>query len=186
MGAPPPVAAGCCLRSCRPCGCSGRRDDHCSLRLPRRRWRSGRAGDWGDGVCASACGRRGRRSGRRHRRYPFARGQTRGEWRGARVGGGARRRSASTGRARGWHRFDGVGADELIRDRGAWLVSVGRPLLADPYWPLRAADDLGVAPPLPLGYAPALGAGAGELSSAFGRTVSSPDHSKRVDDCTKV
>jgi 2,4-dienoyl-CoA reductase-like NADH-dependent reductase (Old Yellow Enzyme family) len=54
---------------------------------------------------------------------------------------------------------DGLAAERLVREHGASLVSVGRPLLANPYWPLRAAEDLRVMPPLPATYAPALGAG---------------------------
>jgi 2,4-dienoyl-CoA reductase-like NADH-dependent reductase (Old Yellow Enzyme family) len=53
---------------------------------------------------------------------------------------------------------DGLAAEQLVRERGASLVSVGRPLLANPYWALRAAEDLRVAPPLPPTYAPALDA----------------------------
>jgi NADPH2 dehydrogenase len=53
---------------------------------------------------------------------------------------------------------DGLAAERLVRERGASLVSVGRPLLANPYWPLRAAEDLRVQPPLPAIYAPALDA----------------------------
>jgi 2,4-dienoyl-CoA reductase-like NADH-dependent reductase (Old Yellow Enzyme family) len=81
---------------------------------------------------------------------------------------------------------DGEGAEELLRDRDMSLVSVGRPLLADPYWPIRAATDLGVAPPLPAAYADALREGEGVFSQAFGGSVSSPDRSKHVDGCTKV
>lgn len=76
----------------------------------------------------------------------------------------------------------GADAQELLRDRGAWLVSVGRPLLSDPYWPLRAARDVGIAPSLPPAYAHALGAGESELSPMFDGAVFSPDHSKRIDD----
>jgi NADPH2 dehydrogenase len=53
---------------------------------------------------------------------------------------------------------DGHAAEQLVGERGASLVSVGRPLLANPYWPLRAAEDLQVAAPLAPTYAPALGA----------------------------
>ncbi|HEY3970790.1 MAG TPA: hypothetical protein VGL79_05270 [Solirubrobacteraceae bacterium] len=53
---------------------------------------------------------------------------------------------------------DGHAAEQLVRELGASLVSVGRPLLANPYWPLRAAEDLRVTPPRPLAYASALGA----------------------------
>jgi NADPH2 dehydrogenase len=48
--------------------------------------------------------------------------------------------------------LDGPSAQRLLDDHGAALVSVGRPLLSDPYWPLRAAHDLGVAPPLAPAY----------------------------------
>jgi 2,4-dienoyl-CoA reductase-like NADH-dependent reductase (Old Yellow Enzyme family) len=53
---------------------------------------------------------------------------------------------------------DGRAAERLVREHGASLVSVGRPLLANPYWPLRAAEDLQATPPLPPAYASALGA----------------------------
>jgi NADPH2 dehydrogenase len=53
---------------------------------------------------------------------------------------------------------DGHAAEHLVRERGASLVSVGRPLLANPYWPLQAAEDLRATPPRPLAYASALGA----------------------------
>lgn len=55
---------------------------------------------------------------------------------------------------------DGHAAEQLVRERGASLVSVGRPLLANPYWPLRAAEDLRAPLPQPLAYASALGASA--------------------------
>jgi NADPH2 dehydrogenase len=54
---------------------------------------------------------------------------------------------------------DGHAAERLVRERGASLVSVGRPLLTNPYWSLRAAEDLRVAPPLPTAYASALDVG---------------------------
>ena len=46
-------------------------------------------------------------------------------------------------------------ADEIIRRGQADLVFLGRELLRDPYWPLRAASELGTNPawPLPYGYA---------------------------------
>jgi 2,4-dienoyl-CoA reductase-like NADH-dependent reductase (Old Yellow Enzyme family) len=81
---------------------------------------------------------------------------------------------------------DGKGAEDLLRDNGASLVSVGRPLLADPYWPGRAALELGVEVPLPSAYAQVLRERGGEPSLPFGGAVSSPDHSKQVDDRTKV
>jgi 2,4-dienoyl-CoA reductase-like NADH-dependent reductase (Old Yellow Enzyme family) len=44
---------------------------------------------------------------------------------------------------------DGRSAEELLCRSGATLVAVGRPLLADPRWPLTAAAELGVEmPPL--------------------------------------
>jgi NADPH2 dehydrogenase len=82
--------------------------------------------------------------------------------------------------------LDGLGAQKLLDDNGASLVSVGRPLLANPYWPLHVADRMGVSAPAPSAYAHALGSLAGEFSSAFGRAVSSPDHSKHIDGCTSV
>ncbi len=51
---------------------------------------------------------------------------------------------------------DGREAQAVIERHGAALVSVGRPLLEDPYWPVRAARELGAAPPFPGGYAPTL------------------------------
>jgi 2,4-dienoyl-CoA reductase-like NADH-dependent reductase (Old Yellow Enzyme family) len=44
----------------------------------------------------------------------------------------------------------------VLERHGATLVSVGRPLLEDPYWPVRAARELGAPPPLPAAYAAAL------------------------------
>ncbi|HEV7938009.1 MAG TPA: tRNA-dihydrouridine synthase [Solirubrobacteraceae bacterium] len=52
---------------------------------------------------------------------------------------------------------DGLAAERLVRERGASLVSVGRPLLANPYWPSQAAEDLRAPSPLPPTYAHALG-----------------------------
>jgi NADPH2 dehydrogenase len=42
---------------------------------------------------------------------------------------------------------DGRSAEELLRASGATLVTVGRPLLADPGWALRSARELGVEMP---------------------------------------
>lgn len=50
----------------------------------------------------------------------------------------------------------GADAQALLDEHGAGLVSVGRPLLQDPYWPLRAAGQLGSHSPPPLPYARAL------------------------------
>lgn len=44
---------------------------------------------------------------------------------------------------------DGRAAERLLEDHGASLVSVGRPLLGEPYWALRAAHELGVVSQLP-------------------------------------
>ena len=56
---------------------------------------------------------------------------------------------------------DGASAQALLEEGHASLVSVGRPLLGDPYWSLRAALELGAPPPLPSAYAEALvGSGA--------------------------
>jgi 2,4-dienoyl-CoA reductase-like NADH-dependent reductase (Old Yellow Enzyme family) len=43
-------------------------------------------------------------------------------------------------------------ADELIRDGAADVVAIGRHLLLDPYWPLRAAESLGTTAPWPRQY----------------------------------
>ncbi len=43
-------------------------------------------------------------------------------------------------------------AEEILANRRADVVSVGRGLLADPAWPLRAARRLGAEPPLPTQY----------------------------------
>jgi NADPH2 dehydrogenase len=51
---------------------------------------------------------------------------------------------------------DGADAQALLDEHGAMLVSVGRPLLENPYWPVRAARDLDSAEPLPASYAAAL------------------------------
>jgi NADPH2 dehydrogenase len=77
-------------------------------------------------------------------------------------------------------------ARRLIDDHGAALVSVGRPLLADPYWPLRAAREMGVRAPLPVAYTAPLRAGERESPPPFGGSVFSPDHQKHLEGCTKV
>jgi 2,4-dienoyl-CoA reductase-like NADH-dependent reductase (Old Yellow Enzyme family) len=41
---------------------------------------------------------------------------------------------------------DGASAEELLRDSGAALVAVGRPLLVNPHWALTAAVELGIEP----------------------------------------
>jgi len=51
---------------------------------------------------------------------------------------------------------DGADAQALLDERGAALVSVGRPLLEDPYWSVRAARELDAPAPLPAGYSAAL------------------------------
>jgi 2,4-dienoyl-CoA reductase-like NADH-dependent reductase (Old Yellow Enzyme family) len=81
---------------------------------------------------------------------------------------------------------DGASAEALLHEGHASLVSVGRPLLGDPYWPVRAALELGAPAPLSSAYAEALADDPNVSARAFGRVVSSPDHSKHVDDCTKV
>ncbi len=43
-------------------------------------------------------------------------------------------------------------ADQIIRTAQADLVFVARELLRDPYWPLRAADELGQSGPWPKQY----------------------------------
>lgn len=53
---------------------------------------------------------------------------------------------------------DGAGAQALLDEHGAALVSVGRPLLEEPYWPVRVARELDALAPLPAGYAAALDA----------------------------
>jgi 2,4-dienoyl-CoA reductase-like NADH-dependent reductase (Old Yellow Enzyme family) len=78
--------------------------------------------------------------------------------------------------------LDGASAEELLDVHGASLVSVGRPLLSDPYWAMHAARELKVAAPLPSAYARGLREGEDEHSSPFGGSVSSPDHSKNIDD----
>ena len=41
---------------------------------------------------------------------------------------------------------DGVRAEEILDAGEADLVAIGRAALADPYWPRRAAEELGVTP----------------------------------------
>jgi 2,4-dienoyl-CoA reductase-like NADH-dependent reductase (Old Yellow Enzyme family) len=53
----------------------------------------------------------------------------------------------------------GADAQALLDERGATLVSVGRPLLYEPYWPVKVARELDALTPLPAGYAAALDAG---------------------------
>ncbi|MGA7703458.1 MAG: hypothetical protein WB998_01025, partial [Solirubrobacteraceae bacterium] len=77
-------------------------------------------------------------------------------------------------------------AEALLREGHASLASVGRPLLGDPYWPVRAAFELGAQAPLPSAYAEALTDEPNVSTRAFGGSVFSPDHSKQVDDCTRV
>ncbi len=81
---------------------------------------------------------------------------------------------------------DGASAEALLEQGRGSLVSVGRPLLGDPYWPVRAALELGEPAPMPSAYAEAPADGQNISTRAFGRAVSSPDHSKHVDDCTSV
>lgn len=51
---------------------------------------------------------------------------------------------------------DGADAQALLDEHGATLVSVGRPLLEEPYWPVKVARELDAPAPLPAGYAAAL------------------------------
>ncbi|HEX5308142.1 MAG TPA: tRNA-dihydrouridine synthase [Solirubrobacteraceae bacterium] len=53
---------------------------------------------------------------------------------------------------------DGADAQALLDEHGAALVSVGRPLLEEPYWPVRVARELDAPASLPAGYAAALDA----------------------------
>ena len=48
--------------------------------------------------------------------------------------------------------LDPAQADHVIRSGQADLVFLARELLRDPYWPLRAARELGVAAPWPPQY----------------------------------
>jgi NADPH2 dehydrogenase len=41
-------------------------------------------------------------------------------------------------------------AEYLLRDGGIDLVFIGRALLRDPFWPIHAASDMGLEPPLPI------------------------------------
>ena len=43
-------------------------------------------------------------------------------------------------------------ADAIVRNGRADLVLVGRELLRRPQWPLHAARELGIAPPVPTQY----------------------------------
>lgn len=55
-----------------------------------------------------------------------------------------------------WLISDAAQADTLIREEKVDLISLGRPLLANPHWPYRAAIELGVDKPawtLPAPYA---------------------------------
>jgi 2,4-dienoyl-CoA reductase-like NADH-dependent reductase (Old Yellow Enzyme family) len=47
-------------------------------------------------------------------------------------------------------------ADEIVRNERADIVLLGRELLRDPHWPLRAAHTLGQTSPAPLQYARAI------------------------------
>ena len=104
----------------------------------------------------------------------------------------ARRETSTAGRpsaprvALGGGIVDGASAQALLEEGHASLVSVGRPLLGDPYWSIRVALELGAPAPLPSAYAEALSTHEGVSALSFGRAVFSPDHSKHFDDCTKV
>jgi 2,4-dienoyl-CoA reductase-like NADH-dependent reductase (Old Yellow Enzyme family) len=50
----------------------------------------------------------------------------------------------------------GADAQRLLDEHGAALVSVGRPLLEDPYWSVKIAHELDVLAPLHANYAAAL------------------------------
>ncbi len=76
---------------------------------------------------------------------------------------------------------DAAGARELIDTHRASLVSVGRPLLADPYWALRVSGDAGIPTSLSPAYRLALGATSENRATASEGTVFSPDHPKHVD-----
>jgi 2,4-dienoyl-CoA reductase-like NADH-dependent reductase (Old Yellow Enzyme family) len=41
---------------------------------------------------------------------------------------------------------DGAQAEEILREGAADLIAIGRAALADPYWPRRAAEELGLSP----------------------------------------
>jgi 2,4-dienoyl-CoA reductase-like NADH-dependent reductase (Old Yellow Enzyme family) len=59
-----------------------------------------------------------------------------------------------------------VQADQIIRTGEADLVMLARELLRDPYWPLRAAQELGYPIPWPAQYLRAAPAGAPERTPA--------------------
>lgn len=46
---------------------------------------------------------------------------------------------------------DGPQAEEILASGAADLVAIGRAALEDPYWPRRAAEQLGSSPIMPLG-----------------------------------
>lgn len=46
-----------------------------------------------------------------------------------------------------WYIDGPAGADQLIRDGKISYATLGRPFLADPHWPFRAAKELGIADP---------------------------------------
>lgn len=76
---------------------------------------------------------------------------------------------------------DAAGARELIDTHHAALVSVGRPLLTDPYWALRGSSDGRIPTSLPPAYRLAPDAGSKDRSMASEGTVFSPDHPKHID-----
>ena len=57
-------------------------------------------------------------------------------------------------------------ADQIIRTGEADLVLLARELLREPYWPLRAARELGQATPWPAQYLRAGPTGAPERTPA--------------------
>jgi 2,4-dienoyl-CoA reductase-like NADH-dependent reductase (Old Yellow Enzyme family) len=60
------------------------------------------------------------------------------------------RRETGLPTAVSWNLGDPVHADALIREEAADLLMIGRPTLANPHWPLLAAQVLGEAAPLGL------------------------------------
>ena len=48
--------------------------------------------------------------------------------------------------------FEPLMAEEVIRNERADLVALGRVLLREPYWPLRAAHELGIEVDWPPSY----------------------------------
>ena len=70
------------------------------------------------------------------------------------------RHEAGIPTAAGWMITEAELADRAIREEQADVIMLAREMLRDPYWPLRAARELGVATEWPSQYLRAAPAGS--------------------------